>query len=65
MSLTIKQKISRNISNIPGWRSNQKIVSIRIAFDSMGFFSVFGNPLLTMFFNVDITLIELVKGIVL
>lgn len=39
------------------------IVSIRIAFDFMGFFSVFGNPLLSMVFNVDITLIEIVKGI--
>jgi hypothetical protein len=37
------------------------IVSIRVAFDTMGFFSVFGNPVLTAFINVDITLIELVK----
>jgi hypothetical protein len=39
------------------------IVSIRLAFDTMGFFSVFGNPLLTLFFDVNVTLIELVKGL--
>lgn len=39
------------------------IVSIRIAFDTMGFFSVFGNPLMSVFTDVDITLIELVKSI--
>ena len=33
-----------------------------IAFDTMGFFSIFGNPLLAMFIKSDITLIELVKG---
>lgn len=37
------------------------IVSIRIAFETMGFFSVFGNPPLTLFINVDISLIEMVK----
>jgi EpsG family len=39
------------------------IVSVRIAFDTMGFFSIFGNPLLTFFIDVDITLIEVAKGL--
>jgi len=39
------------------------IVSIRLAFDTMGFLSVFGNPLLTLFLDVNVTLIEIVKGL--
>jgi hypothetical protein len=39
------------------------LVSVRIAFDTMGFFSVFGNPFLTFFIDVDITLIEVAKGL--
>jgi hypothetical protein len=38
------------------------IVSMRIGLDTMGFFSVFGNPILSLLIDVDITLIELVKG---
>ena len=38
------------------------IVSIRVAFDTMGILSVFGNPLLSLVFKLDITLIELVKS---
>ena len=40
------------------------IVSLRVALDTMGFFSVFGNPLLSVFIDVDITLIEVVKSFV-
>ena len=38
------------------------IVSIRIAFDTMGVLSVFGNPFLSLLFKLDVTLIELVKS---
>jgi hypothetical protein len=38
------------------------IVSIRVGLDTMGFFSVFGNPILSLLIDVDITLIELVKS---
>ena len=38
------------------------IVSIRIAFDTMGVLSVFGNPFLSLVFKLDITLIEMVKA---
>lgn len=38
------------------------IVSIRIAFDTMGVLSVFGNPFLSLIFKLDITLIEMVKA---
>lgn len=38
------------------------IVSVRIAFDTMGVLSMFGNPFLSLVFKLDITLIELVKS---
>ena len=38
------------------------IVSIRIAFDTMGVLAVFGNPFLSLVFKLDITLIEMVKA---
>jgi EpsG family len=40
------------------------IVAGRVALDTMGFFSVFGNPVMSVFINVDITLIEMVKGMI-
>ncbi len=39
------------------------IVSIRMAFDTMGFFSLLGNPIMTMFINVDITVLEVFKSV--
>ena len=38
------------------------VVSMRIGLDTMGFFSVFGNPLLSLFFDINTSLIELIKG---
>lgn len=40
------------------------IVAGRVALDTMGFFSVFGNPVMSVFMDVDITLIEMVKGLI-
>jgi len=38
-------------------------VSIRIGFDTMGFFCVLGNPLLSFFVEADITMIATIKNI--
>jgi hypothetical protein len=39
------------------------IMAIRMSLQAMGFFSVFGNPLISVFLDADITLIEMVKGL--
>ena len=39
------------------------IVSVRVAIDTMGFFSILGNPILSSFIDADITIIEVVKNL--
>jgi hypothetical protein len=39
------------------------IVSIRIGMENMGFFSVFGNPIMNIFIDVDFTVLEAFKGV--
>lgn len=39
------------------------IVSVRAAFDTMGVFSVLGNPIITVFTDFNVTLIDVIKGL--
>jgi hypothetical protein len=38
------------------------VIQVRISFDTMGVFTVLGNPVSVLFFNKDIAIINLIKS---